>query len=427
MTCKRGSDDTDPVVPETGLKILELHLAGIPDKKITIDQDKRLIRIVMPETLPADGIKADYKLTSDARLYSGLEKGYLRARDLNKCNTTRIILQKANPQPGDLTVEYSIVTVAAGKLTPNPTTPLELELSNSMRLSIPALNLYGSEALIDALVTREGSSEKISLMREPSPHSCLWFSFDQVTNQVHLSTYRQLQPGRYALELVQIDGTVVPVPQPLLVKKGAVFLGSNPWRWSLVTKESFRVEGYNLFKGDISLTIANKHQTYQPLLSDFAADGTGFQVAVPVLDPGVYFVKISQHGQEMVCHKLNVLTDKNQPLLKGLGNSGCMNFETLPLVREKQQVINYTPATAARQPDPIRLDEQLQLINTGNPSAKFNIPIVPYGMKGSDSPAYFTIPTSVPTGIYQVKLQIKDPKTGEFSFSEVYERLIEVQ
>lgn len=428
ITCKRGGDDTDPVVPETGLKILELHLAGIPDNDIVIDQEKRIITIRMPSTLPSDKIKATVKLSTNARLFDSLHDGYLKASHLYRCHEMRISLKKKEDFSGDLPIQYTVVTIPAGKLTPNPKAPIELELNSPMALVIPAENLYGNVPLVDARVVREGSTEKMSLLEEQSPASCGRFSFSTIANHLQLSTSRQLPPGRYKLELVQADSTVIAVSQPLIVKKGTPYLGANLWRWGVLPNESFPVQGNNLFEGDITLTVSNRDKTYRPVLSEFAPDGTVFTVTLPTLAPGTYFVKTLQNGQEISCMKVNVLNDKSQPVLMGIGSYlQCMNFETMPLVREKQNFINYTPATSSMQTNPIRFDEQLQLTRVGNSAEKFGIPIVLYGRKGSDSPAYFIIPASVPMGVYQANLQIKDPKTGELSFSEIYERLIEVQ
>ncbi|WP_111627392.1 hypothetical protein [Larkinella arboricola] len=426
ITCKRTSDKE--IAPETELKILELHLAGIADKNISIDHAKRLITIQMPPMLPSINLKATYKLGRNARLVRGAENGFFDIRMLNKCfDAPRIGLTKADSTSDVPIIEYSVVAVTSGKLTATLKTPIEHEQTDVTTISIPVENLYGSETVVDALVTREGSSEKISLLREPSPVSCGWFTTGSTANQIDILTSRQLQPGRYTLELVQANGTVVPVPQPLLVKKGIPSLRANLWRWGVLPNEPFQVVGYNLFEEDISLTIKGKDKTYQPTLTDFSNTGTEFRVITPDLAPGNYFVKVNKkNGDEVACLKVNVLRHKGQPVLMSISETSlCMNFEAFPLSRGTKVFVNYTPATAGRQPNPVRLDELLQFTRIGAVPGTYNIPINLY--QDFNSPAYFILPDSIPAGRYEVKLQVKNPETGKLSLSETYERMVEVR
>lgn len=431
MTCKRNADEE--ITPETELKILELHLAGISDKNISIDQEKRLITIQMPSTLSSINLKAAYKLGRNTKLVFGLTDGFFDARLLNKCfDAPRIGLAKADAQTDASAVEYSVVAVATGKLRATSKTLIEQEQNDVMVLSIPVENLYGNETVTDARVTREGSSEKISLLQEPSPYSCVWFTNGSNANQIDILTSRQLQPGRYTLELIQANGTVVPVQQPLIIKKGKAVLGYNEWIWGSMSNELLRVVGYNLFEGDISMTIVSKDKVHPLVLSNFSANGTGFTAATPALTPGNYIVKTYQNSQEIACQKMSVLREKGQPVLYSIFDAlqPCSTYENLPLLRTKKYNVFYSPSTAypgGKEAEPAR-DEQLQLSRTTNPAEKYTIPISPYMKNGNpEASAYFILPASVPAGSYYIKLQVKDPKTGLLSFSELYERIIEVQ
>ncbi|GAB3252722.1 hypothetical protein GCM10027347_12020 [Larkinella harenae] len=424
VRCKRNADEPEPSA--AGRKLLELHLAGIPDKNITIDQEKRIVTILMPSTFPADEIKATYKLSADTRIVDGIKDGYLRARHLSRCYEPRIVLQKTPYSPEDFPVEYRIETRSAGKLTPNPTAPLEMILGDLSMVTIPFENLYGSVPVVDALVTREGGPEKISLLHESSSSNCVFFYHTEVANQLRLSSTRQLPPGRYTLELVQKDSTVVAVPQPLVIKKGEAWLRMSSGLWGVLPGEPFRIDGYNLFQGDASLTIEGQEKSYHPVLTDFFTNGTGFTVVPPVLDPGVYFIKLFDQGKEITCMKLTILRHKGQPVLMGLGSYlPCMNYDSYPFKRGAKVGVNYAPSTAGLQPDPVRLDERLQFSRVGHTAEKYDLPIVLY--RDFMNPAYVIIPDSMPQGKYEVRLLLKDPKTGELVSSEVYERIIDVQ
>ncbi|MFC5409399.1 hypothetical protein ACFPMF_08785 [Larkinella bovis] len=424
--CKRNSEENSS--PESKLKIVEFHLAGIPDKNIVINHAARTITVQMPPTLTSLSLKADYRLSPDTRLVSGLPNGELNVVALSKCyENQRIGLASTGSSSIDPSVQYALIAIPSGKLTLKPTQPLEIELGEGMTVNVPVENLYGSEPLVDARVTREGTTEKVSLFREQTPNNCVWF-IKGIVNQVQVATSRQLQPGRYSLELVQADGTVVPVSQPLIIKKGKARLGYNQWTWGVMANEPFIVEGFNLFESDVSLTIIGKDRTYRPILGDFAADGTRFRVLTPALPPGNYIVKAHQNGQEITCQKMSVLREKGQPVLLSITNYGtCSTFEKLSLSRAKRIDLYYNPITGRPAANRVQLDEQLQFNRIDNPAETYSVPIVPYVLAGPEAPAYFSIPESVPVGQYHVKLQVKDPNTDHLLQSEPYERVIDVQ
>lgn len=429
MGCKRTAVEANKNYPEDELKILEFHLAGIPDKNITIDHQKREITLRMPATLPTSNLKATYKLGPNTEIVNGLADDMIYASSLNKCyEAHQIGLRKTGSGSPDAAFQYRVLAVAEGKLTFKPQAPVTMELRDMMTVTVPAENVYGNSPLVDAFATREGSSEKISLMKNTSPNNCVWFSNGENANEVQVRTSRQLPPGRYKLEMVQADGTVVPVLQPLVVTKGKAVLGYNQWIWGVMPNESFEVAGFNLFKEDISVTIVGKEKTHQPTLSDFSADGTRFQTAIPALAPGNYIVKIQQNGQEIACQKLSVLSTENQPVLLKVSGAfdDCPTFEKLRLERNKRIAVYYNPATSGPVANPVRQNEQLLLSRVGKPAETYSVSIVPYIEAGPEAPAYFTLSDTVPAGQYEVRLQVKNPATGVSSQSEVYERIMEI-
>jgi hypothetical protein len=210
-------------------QILDMRIEGIPQENITIDQDQRVITLVLPPTLPSLELKPHFTFFRQAKLADE----WVIPLDINcRCwtnpdgyigntatNGERVLMKLVNRVDNKhQSSHYTLMLKRAGplriKTQPAPTI---YELSGISQVIVPAENVFGTPLIEYIAVTQTGAL---------SPH---WIgpgggpmAYQQLNGlKIPLAGYSgtlSLKPGLHDLDLWLVDGTTVHATGAILVK-----------------------------------------------------------------------------------------------------------------------------------------------------------------------------------------------------------------
>lgn len=430
VSCQRDAEGVDPAV-DGKPRIVGLRIDGIPQQNITIDQQKQVVSVTMPSRLSTTALTPTFTLTTNAKLLAGpgVNQPFRPVNFYNGCYDEPFQLAYSS-MPTDVAFKYAFQVIAPGRLQSDASQqPIDATVAEFTTVRVPLQNLYGASPVVEARVSRTGSPDKITVAGGGPGNACVWFTADlEQANQLTF-TIKTLPPGMYQLELLQANGQVVVVQQPLLVKKGTAALREEAivrtfGVTAVQTAGTFVLTGYNLFAEDIAVEISQAGRVIARVRPDQSApDGTSMRVPLPdSLKPGYYQMQLLQNGTPTLrCLRLNVTRTADQPTLGLFGQRPDDCNTVQPLVYQRGAVL----PIAFRYPSfyPFKATVRLST-ETGTPTS-FDIPVSLPSPTAETSPK-FTIPTSVPTGQYQLRLLLTEAD-GRTHESEPFDRVAEVR
>ncbi|MVM36828.1 hypothetical protein GO730_02660 [Spirosoma sp. HMF3257] len=334
-------------------------------------------------------------------------------------------------------------------ITSQPTGPLQVDqlsapLSYSLQdgsdgfpygIKIPMLNLYGNAVPKEAHLIHDATGE-ITIVKRGEPASGVSGVNYNEPNFIGVELYEvKMRLGSYHIELIQDDGSVLKVGQPLLVNKGHVYIeyeGYTYFGYQVVVGGSFIITGSSLFDGDITLLLKDTTDRTFPL-SNLAFNPYGQQVRVTIpsnLKPGQYVLQVLVDGALLTCLRLNIASDETtRPILGTLITSRvseavpCSIREPVPAAKET--ALFFTSNQSKQQLDKAGQHVVLKLIPNQGGDAYY-ARVVPFDGANTGFPGSFTIPGNVPTGLYTAILQVLDAQNKAVAESVPYGRPLNV-
>ncbi|GAA4419452.1 hypothetical protein GCM10023187_53790 [Nibrella viscosa] len=441
ITCRRIEPEPDRLFD--GLpRLKSISFAGIPQENISIDQKTRIVSVKMPSIL-LDRIGIALDLTDNAEWVG--KNDYIAPRAFGCDACFNIVLKDKKDVSGSLnTIIYTVKTFAQDPIKvallsqPISYTIRGEENPNPYGIDIPMVNLYGNKLPKEAHLNFEGSGEKIIIKKTPLDDMELGVHFSRIANRLGIHLYNEkLRPGTYQIELLLEDGTILKVSQPLLVYKGTPefkYEAQKYFGYRIPIGNTFTVEGYNLFEGDFSFDLVNSQGRTYPLLN-LVFEPYGRQIQVPVpssLAPGQYVLRVYLKGvKQPDCLRLNVLKDdKPHPVIGTLVTNSvqeanpCSLLE--PVMAQRGVALFFTSNQEKAILDKLSQHLTLKLVSV-NDNASYYASVVPYDYSNSGFPGSFTIPATVPPGLYTAILQVLDAQNNVVDKSEPYGRVLNVQ
>lgn len=203
-----------------------MQIPGIPQESISIDEDKHLITVLLPPTLPALELVPTFTVSEQATMYGEWGKG--KAISLtNYCACTNsiptVLEDTKEVRVNNLThtTYYTITLKKQGILRLRPIlTPITWDSkSNFYNIYFPVENYYGSSFVRLVAVTKTGSASPKWI---GGGDGCFDVCAKRLNEMgISISGYRgtgSLQPGIHDLDLLLLDGTVLHAANAVLVK-----------------------------------------------------------------------------------------------------------------------------------------------------------------------------------------------------------------
>ena len=195
----------------------------------------------------------------------------------------------------------------------------------------------------------------------------------------------------------------------------------------------FTLTGFNLFEGDIRFEIIDRFSKVHALTGVlFEKYGRELQLTIPAtLPPGQYVMRTYTKGfKEPFCLRVSVLKDdQERPIIGTLVSetpseaSPCSLLE--PVAAQRGIALFFTSTLEKAVLDKLSQHATLQLVSVTN-NVFYSGSVVVYDYANSVFPGSFTIPTTVPPGLYTATLQVLDPKNNVVNESEPYGRLLQI-
>lgn len=411
-------------------RILSMTIDGIPKEDITINETTSEILVKMPPTVTNAILKPTLTLTPNAEL--AVNGVYMPASWCSCCWPTADENRFGLRTNSDVSQElkyYTVRPVATGELAPVPlSAPFEYAIDNEDPLPIPFIHLYGNELPTSVVLTKNGSSQAITLLAKDRKISCGY-----QLNNLSLDLYGQpLTVGNYTVTFYWANGRTMNLSQPLQVRKGISRLAwvSRWYGFRVVAGTELTLEGNFLLKDEIRLQLKSLTGQIIPIrVTDFQIDGKRVKLVIPTdVTPGVYVLQLFQDDQLVECHKLTVLSDTKWKLAISTITmdyisplSVCSLNEPVVITRPNRTAIFYTtPSTPA-----LITHVQLQLTNVTNAQEVFTVPIAQIHI---ESAYYFTVPATATPGHYTAILQLVNTQTGQIlESSKPFEQLVDVR
>lgn len=204
-------------------QILGMSIPGIPPQNITIDQQQRVITVLLPNTLPSPELVPTFTLSRQAQLppYWTAEKRTISLDKYCPCGgyasqqSASILELVTRVDNQNQTSSYTIRLNGSGPLRLKPLqTPIIYDLKGTPEIVVPVENYYTNSLVWTFSVTRTGSA---------TPNFRIFGCICSRQNEIRipLSGYigtATLKPGLHDLDLWLMDGTQVHVEGYILVQ-----------------------------------------------------------------------------------------------------------------------------------------------------------------------------------------------------------------
>jgi len=425
--CKREIDPNIDPLQDGTLRIVSIAFPSLEDNSIVIDQKNHLVRVKLPALLPKQMIPK-IVLTPNASIWGGMTNvrenysnglGFFLADSVFLPLVKRDDTLSTNP-----VVTYYFIPEATGPLTMGEVThPLDYELynDNNDAIWIPFSNLYGNKIPASFILKNRATGQEFSLKKE-----AMLKGVDQMTN--HLGVYPNristLVPGTYDLIILDSQGKIFKVPQPVNVKIGPAYLEYSRiyFGHEVAAGANLNLHGYNLFEGHIALDLTdNTGKTVK--LNNLVFENTGHHIIVPIssnLKPGQYILRMFQDGKwNELCYRVNIFKDEKKVSFIGtIGDTfaPCTLLKPIKIVKQKETFFTYTQIEAGTP--------RLKLVSKADNKEVFYGKVKPH--TGGVDPPTVTLPKQVKLGLYTAYLEIIDDSGKLVSESIPCSQLINV-
>lgn len=414
--------------PNRNYRILSVKLPGIPFENIKIDQQKRLIRILVPADFEGGELKPVVTLTENTTLLDGLgQRNPFRMESFCYCSQRELVTIGPSDKQGYYNpVQYGVVAEASAPLELKPTqTPLVVPLGAYMSFSIPVRNPYGNSPVTGAYVQRVNGGTPIIVQGaeyNTNANSCAFFRCDNkqpghLAFTANLSNKPALEPGNYQLILEQQNGHRL--SQPIQLIRGETSLDDNRFFGHTIMQgqSDMVLQGANLYVDEITGTITapdGKSWSVRPITG--APNGTKLTLSMPIdLPLGHYQLQLFKNGTAFTdCRRLSVRQSDRHPVIYSLVYAiNCLRTQPVPMQRGVKQsvVLSYYSVSAST----------MKLTSTTKPDESYRVSIV----QPIESFPQITLPQTISAGTYRVTLLTED--RGQLYESEPFEQPVIVQ
>lgn len=210
-------------------QILSVHIPGVPDENISIDQDKLTVSALLPDTLVSLKFSPAFKLSKRAELLGNpptIDLTTYCPCAFNLVTPNNPISQPVDLQQGSQTNHYRLILKSQAPLRFRPfKAPATWDYKSDPVIYLPVANYYGADFAVSIAVTKIGSGKPIAIGGEGCFDVCAgrlnqigiplsgYTSRDSTGNKASYLT-----PGLYDLDVSLADGTKAHAAGAILVK-----------------------------------------------------------------------------------------------------------------------------------------------------------------------------------------------------------------
>ncbi|MPR32619.1 hypothetical protein [Salmonirosea aquatica] len=426
-------------------RIVSIHIPGIPPENISIDQERYLIHVKVPERMPPGSSVPDIKVSG--KVYAGTShlSGAIFVQDslvyrqipLYEIGT---FTNKTNSQKIAAIYRVDLIPQGPLEIDPEKLAQMSSHEVGSWLLHIPFKNLYANALPVQTrFINRE--TKEVSVYDSTSPNllyygnpyvrmmSRSWGTSAEQLNMLNVDVIdfaAKVIPGTYDVEFVTKDGDVLKVPQPITFQLNLVRI--NGWESDEVPRlrpgETYVLTGRNLFANDISVTVLDSNDRVVEVPEvEFDPYGTRMGLKLPTsIKQGHYAVRIiSKATQIQYCRQIHVTPLPLAPLeISRISPPSIACSIQGPLVLDRtvytQLLVQGTAARAQLKLVAVQDSARVHSVFIGSPTP-------------SEDKTKFRLRTliQIPSGMYHVSVQVINEFGSIVQEGPPYWRVVEVR
>lgn len=415
--CKKENEVDPGFGPNGEPRVLSVQIPDIPAQNITINQDTKQIQITVPTSFSARLVYPALTLTpgttdqSKTRFFNPIEDGnqhplFIGTSD-NKTNTYTYVLKPA----GDLSF---------GALSG----PLSFSLTDQYQyICLPVYNFLDEQPLntVTLSLIHKATGERTVLTNAVFGRETMCDKNTRTDGAVMVSlslagSAMYYKPGEYTLTLAKSNGRTATLTQPIQLAPAATTARFSVDYTLKLNSGDYLLYGTNFYRDDkVSLRIQGRDQP--PITVDalgFIDKQPGIRLPTALnLKPGYYYAQLLINGTPTGSAGRISISDQDHPLvLESLYLPGQTTYKNLledsysmdtPVILRKVTGYNISINYYQFIQNDAKPIKQIRLTSLADPAKVYTVPI---GKDQYGSSDQLTLPDTLPTGLYQLTVQI---------------------